>query len=84
MHKTISIHEAKTNLSKYIQLAKQGEQIFIGAFGAPEVVLQIASPIKRLNIGAWKNKKDFNYKDEDVIGSDAELAGLINKSINEK
>lgn len=37
--KTISIHDAKTNLSKYIAEAKKGEKIYIGGFGKPEVVL---------------------------------------------
>ena len=37
--KTVTIHEAKTNLSKYISIAKKGEKIYIGGFGKPEVVL---------------------------------------------
>jgi antitoxin (DNA-binding transcriptional repressor) of toxin-antitoxin stability system len=37
--KTISIHDAKTNLSKYIAAAKKGEKVYIGGFGKPEVAL---------------------------------------------
>jgi antitoxin (DNA-binding transcriptional repressor) of toxin-antitoxin stability system len=37
--KTISIHDAKTNLSKYINAAKKGEKIYIGGFGKAEVLL---------------------------------------------
>jgi antitoxin (DNA-binding transcriptional repressor) of toxin-antitoxin stability system len=37
--KTVSIHDAKTNLSKYIAAAKKGEKIYIGGFGRAEVVL---------------------------------------------
>lgn len=37
--KTISIHDAKTNLSKYIAIAKKGEKVYIGGFGKAEVVL---------------------------------------------
>ena len=37
--KTVSIHDAKTNLSKYIAAAKQGEIIYIGSFGNQEVML---------------------------------------------
>jgi prevent-host-death family protein len=37
--KTISIHDAKTNLSKYIAAAKKGEKVYIGGFGKPEVLL---------------------------------------------
>jgi antitoxin (DNA-binding transcriptional repressor) of toxin-antitoxin stability system len=42
--KTISIHDAKTNLSKYIAAAKRGEKIYIGGFGNAEVVLSKLSP----------------------------------------
>ncbi len=38
--KKVSVHDAKTNLSKYIMAAKRGERIFIGRFGKPEVALQ--------------------------------------------
>jgi antitoxin (DNA-binding transcriptional repressor) of toxin-antitoxin stability system len=37
--KTVTIHDAKTNLSKYIAAALQGEKIYIGGFGKAEVVL---------------------------------------------
>lgn len=37
--KTISIHDAKTNLSKYIAAAKKGENIYVGGFGEPEVLM---------------------------------------------
>jgi antitoxin (DNA-binding transcriptional repressor) of toxin-antitoxin stability system len=37
--KAIPIHDAKTNLSKYIAAAKKGEKIYIGSFGSAEVVL---------------------------------------------
>ena len=37
--KTISIHDAKTNLSKYIVAAKQGKAVYIGGFGKAEGVL---------------------------------------------
>ena len=42
--KTVSIHDAKTNLSKYIAAAKKGEPIYIGGFGKAEVVLTKLSP----------------------------------------
>jgi antitoxin (DNA-binding transcriptional repressor) of toxin-antitoxin stability system len=37
--KTVSIHDAKTNLSKYVSAAKKGEKIYIGGFGRAEVLL---------------------------------------------
>lgn len=39
--KAVSIHDAKTNLSKYIAAAKRGETIYIGSHGKPEVSLTI-------------------------------------------
>lgn len=42
--KTVSIHDAKTNLSKYIAAAKRGENIGIGAYGKQEVWLTIHQP----------------------------------------
>lgn len=41
--KTVSIHDAKTNLSKYIAAAKCGEVIYIGSYAKPEVRLSLAS-----------------------------------------
>lgn len=40
--KTIPIHEAKANLSKYIQQAKAGKPVYIGARGQTEVMLVVA------------------------------------------
>jgi antitoxin (DNA-binding transcriptional repressor) of toxin-antitoxin stability system len=37
--KAVSIHDAKTNLSKYIAAAKKGEKVYIGGFGKAEVLL---------------------------------------------
>ncbi len=42
--KTVSIHDAKTNLSKYIAAAKRGETIYVGSFGKPEVKLVLLNP----------------------------------------
>ena len=42
--KTVAIHDAKTNLSKYIAAAKKGETIYIGKRGKPEVKLVVTKP----------------------------------------
>ncbi|MCL2127273.1 MAG: hypothetical protein FWH38_03370 [Treponema sp.] len=39
---TVSIHEAKTNLSKLVKRAVAGETIYIGAYGKPEAMLTVA------------------------------------------
>jgi antitoxin (DNA-binding transcriptional repressor) of toxin-antitoxin stability system len=45
--KTVTIHDAKTNLSKYISAAKNGETIYIGSFGNAEVLLTKVPTVKR-------------------------------------
>lgn len=60
--KTIPIHDAKTNLSKYIAAAKRGDKIAIGAYGKQEVWLtnqqpKPSKPIhKKLELGTLKGK----------------------------
>lgn len=44
--KTVNVHDAKTNLSKYIAAAKRGEDIYIGSYGKPEVKLVVEAPKK--------------------------------------
>jgi prevent-host-death family protein len=41
---TVTIHDAKSNLSKYIAAVKKGKQVFIGGFGKPEVKLVLITP----------------------------------------
>ncbi len=42
--KTVPIHDAKTNLSKYMVAVKQGQRIFIGPRGEPEFELVLRKP----------------------------------------
>jgi prevent-host-death family protein len=44
---TISIHEAKSSLSKLVKRAAAGETIYIGAYGKPEAALTAVSPEKQ-------------------------------------
>lgn len=68
--KTVNIHDAKTNLSKYIAAAKRGEKIFIGVRGEPEVELVYHKPAKKVyrKLGVAKGKiwiaPDFDEPDE--------------------
>lgn len=66
--KTVSIHDAKTNLSKYIVAAKNGEKIYIGSHGKPEVKLvfvkpgEIKKPKRKFGILKGKiSQKSLNY-----------------------
>lgn len=57
--KTVTIHDAKTNLSKYIAAAKRGEKIFVGARGEPEIELVVHKPHHRKTyrkLGVFKGK----------------------------
>ena len=53
---TISIHEAKSNLSKLVKRAAAGETIYIGAYGRPEAALTVVNPGK---FKAEQRKKFF-------------------------
>lgn len=82
MSKVITIHEAKTHLSKYIKQAKSGKPVVIGAFGAEEVMLVAANPKKKpLKFDIWKNRPK-GYKDEDIVGSDPEIVQDFEDAVN--
>ncbi len=54
---TVTIHKAKSNLSQLVKLATEGETIYIGGYGRPQVVLTAADgmkPKKRIGILAGR------------------------------
>jgi prevent-host-death family protein len=63
--KTVNIHDAKTNLSKLIEAAVQGEPFVIARAGKPMVkVMQIESRTpRRIGFleGAYEIPKDFDH-----------------------
>ena len=73
MEKTITIHEAKSNLSKLVKRAAAGETIYIGAYGKPEAVLTSVSPEKQQAelrkgfFGCMKGKMVLNEGWEDPL-----------------
>lgn len=75
--KTVTVHDAKTNLSKYIAATLRGEQIAIGRFGKPQVVLTVVEPEKKKIIfGDLKGKAwvaDDAFSDE----TDKEIEDLM-------
>lgn len=77
--KTVSIHDAKTNLSKYIAAAKQGEKIYIGGFGKAEVVLSKIEQSKSgkrdfSSLKGLATELDVSFSDE----TDNQIAEMIN------
>lgn len=51
---TVTIHEAKTHLSRLIERARQGEEIVIAKGKEPVVRLTPVAPARRSMPGAWK------------------------------
>jgi antitoxin (DNA-binding transcriptional repressor) of toxin-antitoxin stability system len=45
MSDVLTIYEAKTNLSKYVKLARAGKPSYIGSYGEKQVVLISADAI---------------------------------------
>jgi len=75
--KTISIHDAKTNLSKYIAAAKKGEKIYIGGFGKAEVVLIKISKQEQFTL----NKRSFTVAKGKIIAKPDAFSESTDQSI---
>ena len=83
---TISIHEAKTNFSKLVKRAAAGENIYIGAYSKPEVVLTAAesaeydAEMRAKGFGCMKHVKlPEGWEDplpDDIIESFYNMQGL--------
>lgn len=81
--KVVNVYEAKTNLSKYIRQAKAGKTVYIGAYGHPEVKMVANTKKARPErlFGIWADQP-IGYKDEDIVGSDPDVAADFEESIN--
>lgn len=78
---TVTIHDAKTNLSKYIAAVKKGSNIFIGGFGEPEVKLVKVTPAdlvgsKARNFAIAKGKV-VEHSDSFSDETEAEVGELL-------
>jgi antitoxin (DNA-binding transcriptional repressor) of toxin-antitoxin stability system len=73
---TITIHEAKTNLSRLIKRAAAGETIYIGAYGKPEAALTAVTPeeqkaeLRKQFYGCMKGKITYFEGWEDPLPDD--------------
>ena len=84
--KAVTIHDAKTNLSKYIARAKKGEKIYIGSFGKTEVMLTIADKKKETGKRDFSKLKGlFTYVSDDAFSPevDKEIADMMTKGFDE-
>ncbi len=86
--KTVTIHDAKTNLSKYIAATKRGERVYIGNRGKPEVELVLTKPVTKRKLGLLKGKiwvaDDAFSKETDKEIADLMLNGPLFPGENEK
>ncbi len=53
---TFSVHEAKTQLSKLLDLVQHGEEVVIVRHGKPVAALVVARPQQRPKFGAMKDE----------------------------
>jgi antitoxin (DNA-binding transcriptional repressor) of toxin-antitoxin stability system len=72
--KTIPVHKAKSSLSQLIKLATEGENVLIGGYGKPQVMLTAITTKPKKRIGALRGKlivpDDFDAPlPEDVLTS---------------
>lgn len=75
--KAVTIHDAKTNLSKYIVAAKNGEKIYIGSFGKPQVLLSVIPDESQLA----PKKRDFSKLKANIWASPDAFSKKTNKEI---
>ncbi len=71
--KKANLHEAKTNLSKLVELAAKGQEIIICKAGIPVAKLvAIDTSNKKREPGAWEGKvtieDDFDVLPDDFMG----------------
>lgn len=76
--KKVTIHDAKTNLSKYIAAAKEGEKVFIGSFGKPEVMLV---QVTQQDIQAAQ-KRDFSHLKGKIVEFEDSFSEETDKEIS--
>lgn len=76
---TVTIHDAKTNLSKYIAAAKKGQLILIGGYGHPEVKLTRVTPEDL----ATAKTRDFSVARNKIIESDHSFTDQTDEAVSE-
>lgn len=74
---TVTIHEAKTHLSRLIERARQGEEIVIAKGREPVVKLTPVAPKRIRTPGAWKGLIDTSRIEEPM--TEEELADWYGK-----
>lgn len=73
--KTVNIHEAKTNLSKLLELVEKGEQVVIARNGKPIVDLTVHKPSNGIKFGIAAGQ--FKYNDVTFDDIDPEIQEMF-------
>ncbi|MGB4777566.1 hypothetical protein [Microbacterium sp.] len=76
MSDVVSIYEAKSQFSRLVKRARDGEVVYIGAYGRAEVMLVPVPPRRPVRLGVWKDRRvpGFDYGSDGLIESDADIA----------
>ena len=69
----VNVYEAKTNLSKLLELVQQGERVIISKNGKPVADLIFHEPTK-VKFGGMKG--EFHYDEAEFEAADAEVAKM--------
>lgn len=69
----VNVYEAKTNLSKLLELVQQGERVIISKNGKPVADLVFHQPNKVIFGGL---KGEFEYDEQSFDAADAEVAAM--------
>lgn len=75
----VNTHEAKTRLSELIREAEEGVEVIVARHGRP--VARIVAWVPDVPVrepGRWAGR--LRYDDDDVVGSDADLAEVFDES----
>jgi prevent-host-death family protein len=56
MAHVVNMHEAKTNLSKLVEMLEAGEEVIIARAGRPVARLVPVGEQRRRKLGAWKGQ----------------------------
>lgn len=77
VRETVSLYEAKTNLSALVERAARGEEIVISKSGKPRAALVPLTDVRPLRVsgkgkGKWRVKKSFDAPLPDDIIADFE------------
>lgn len=73
--KTFNIYEAKTNLSKLLELVEQGEQVVIARNGKPIADLSLHKPKNKIKFGVGAGQ--YKYDDATFDDIDPEIQEMF-------